>query len=203
MVAPPHDRAGRTISPVHALAAGEKLALALGLVVFIAAMPRQWWYLLLPVGVLLVLGVWLSKVSWRGLAMRMLAIEPVVIGVSALALFGPEGWRAFVLLVARCSLCALTMVLLASTTPLTDLLGLLKRARVPSILLMTLTLMYRYQFVLVDEAARMKRARASRTLAPRRSLEWRAGASVIGQLFIRSTERAERIFAAMCARGWR
>jgi energy-coupling factor transporter transmembrane protein EcfT len=28
-------------------------------------------------------------------------------------------------------------------------------------------------------------------------------ATVISQLFIRSSERAERIYAAMCARGWR
>ena len=27
-------------------------------------------------------------------------------------------------------------------------------------------------------------------------------ATVIGHLFIRSSERAERIYAAMCARGW-
>ena len=29
------------------------------------------------------------------------------------------------------------------------------------------------------------------------------GGAVIGRLFVRSTERAERIHAAMCARGWK
>jgi cobalt/nickel transport system permease protein len=67
----------------------------------------------------------------------------------------------------------------------------------------TLALMHRYLFVLADEAERMSRARASRTFTPRRRVRWPALASVAGQLFLRASERAERIYAAMCARGWR
>jgi energy-coupling factor transporter transmembrane protein EcfT len=33
--------------------------------------------------------------------------------------------------------------------------------------------------------------------------EWRLLATVIGQLFVHTTERAERIYMAMCARGWK
>jgi cobalt/nickel transport system permease protein len=64
-------------------------------------------------------------------------------------------------------------------------------------------LMYRYIFVLIDETQRMRRARLSRTFEKRRAPSWRSASAVIGQLFVRSTERAERIFAAMSARGWR
>jgi len=63
--------------------------------------------------------------------------------------------------------------------------------------------MYRYLFVLVDEAQRMKRARASRTFTVRRGRSWRTLATVVSQLFIRASERAERIYGAMCARGWK
>jgi cobalt/nickel transport system permease protein len=63
--------------------------------------------------------------------------------------------------------------------------------------------MYRYLFVLVDEAERMQRARRSRTFTRLRTHAWESRASLVGQLFVRSTERAERIYAAMCARGWR
>ncbi|HUL77166.1 MAG TPA: CbiQ family ECF transporter T component, partial [Vicinamibacteria bacterium] len=59
----------------------------------------------------------------------------------------------------------------------------------------TIALMYRYLFVLIDEAGRMQRARASRTLRPSRAFEWRSTAALAGQLFLRSTERAERIYA--------
>ena len=80
---------------------------------------------------------------------------------------------------------------------------MLKAARVPALLVTTLSLMYRYMFVLLDEGQRMRRARLSRTFTGRRARSWRARASVLGQLFIRSSERAERIYGAMCARGWR
>jgi len=58
-------------------------------------------------------------------------------------------------------------------------------------------------FVLLDESQRMRRARLSRTFTGRQARSWRTRASVLGQLFIRSGERAERIYGAMCARGWR
>jgi cobalt/nickel transport system permease protein len=48
----------------------------------------------------------------------------------------------------------------------------------------------------------MRRARASRTFNQGRLRAWGTLATVIGQLFVRSTERAERIYAAMIARGW-
>jgi cobalt/nickel transport system permease protein len=63
--------------------------------------------------------------------------------------------------------------------------------------------MYRYVFVLIDETQRMRRARASRTFTSGRWHIWRSGTTIIGHLFVRATERAERIYAAMCARGWR
>jgi cobalt/nickel transport system permease protein len=75
--------------------------------------------------------------------------------------------------------------------------------RVPGLLITTIALMHRYLFVLADEAERMRRARASRTFARRRRFHWHTLASVAGQLFIRASERAERIYDAMCARGWK
>jgi cobalt/nickel transport system permease protein len=63
--------------------------------------------------------------------------------------------------------------------------------------------MHRYIFVLAEESARMARARASRTFNRNRPFAWVAAASVVGQLFIRASERAERVYDAMCARGWK
>jgi cobalt/nickel transport system permease protein len=63
--------------------------------------------------------------------------------------------------------------------------------------------MHRYVYVLADEAERMKRARASRAFAPGRRSQWLALSTVAGQLFVRASERAERIYGAMSARGWK
>jgi len=83
------------------------------------------------------------------------------------------------------------------------MLRVLRQMRVPALLITTLALMFRYLFVLADETQRMRRARASRTFARGRGVAWRTLATVAGQLFIRASERAERIYDAMCARGWK
>ena len=84
-----------------------------------------------------------------------------------------------------------------------DLLSGLRSLRIPGLLVTTLALTYRYLFLLVDEMERMQRARRSRTFTRHRLQAWRSLATVIAQLFVRTSERAERIYAAMCARGWK
>ena len=75
--------------------------------------------------------------------------------------------------------------------------------RLPVVMLTTLALMYRYLPLLTEESRRMQRARASRTFLPGKRLAWRNLSEILGRLFLRSAERAERIYLAMCARGWR
>ena len=196
------DRFSRLDSPVHRLPAAMKLVLALGLVVTVVLLPPTRLLLLgaVAVGVLLVAA--LSRIPWWFLARRLVLLEPLVLGVAFLALFQPGGWHLFLFLVAKCTLCLLVMVLLANTTPFAELLQVLRTVRLPALLVTTLSLMHRYLFVLADEAQRMRRARACRTFTRGRRFEWNALATVVSQLFIRASERAERIYGAMCARGW-
>ena len=62
--------------------------------------------------------------------------------------------------------------------------------------------MHRYLFVLADESARMRRARASRTFTAGRRFRWHTLSTIIAQLFLRASDRADRIYNAMQARGW-
>jgi cobalt/nickel transport system permease protein len=131
-----------------------------------------------------------------------LLLEPLVLGVAVLTLLRPNGWPVFLGIMMKSTLSLFAMILLSNTTPFTDLLAVLRRIHVPHILITILALMYRYLFVLIDEAERMRRARESRSPGAGRSSRWVAHAGLIGQLFVRSSERAERIYAAMSARGW-
>jgi cobalt/nickel transport system permease protein len=196
------DRYSRLRSPVHRLPAWVKLGAALAVVVVVLLLPATRAAWLAGAAVALVGVAAASRIPAGFLVRRVLLLEPFVLGVAILALFQPGGWRLFLLLVAKCTLCLLAMVLLSSTTPFADLLGVLRAAGMPALLVTTLSLLYRYLFLLVDEAQRMKRARASRTLGAGRARTWHTLATVVSQLFIRSSERAERIYAAMCARGW-
>ncbi len=96
-----------------------------------------------------------------------------------------------------------TVIILSNTTQFSELLSVLRRFHVPAIFITVLALMYRYLFVLIDETERMHRARLSRTFMKRKTQLWRTLATLVGQLFVRSTERAEKIYAAMTARGWK
>jgi cobalt/nickel transport system permease protein len=197
------DRHSRLDSPIHRLPAALKLGTALALVLTVLLVPASRPLGLAAVALVALAVAGLSRIPWGFLLRRMLLLELFVLGVAIMALFQPGGGRQFLFLVARCTICLLIMVLLANTTPFAELLRVLKVVRVPSLLVTTLSLMYRYLFVLVDEAQRMKRARASRTFTVRRGRSWRTLATVVSQLFIRASERAERIYGAMCARGWK
>ncbi|MFN8533660.1 MAG: cobalt ECF transporter T component CbiQ [Dehalococcoidia bacterium] len=119
------------------------------------------------------------------------------------------GLIRYLSIVARTWLAVQFAVLLTATTPIPELLIALRALRVPGPLVEIVALMIRYLTVLVDEAARLLRARSARSaaLADLRSggaLAWRAGVAgtMAGQLFLRSYERGERVTLAMAARGY-
>jgi cobalt/nickel transport system permease protein len=113
-----------------------------------------------------------------------------------------EGLLVLWNVVVKSWLSALGLILLSATTPFPRLLRGLERLGVPRVMVMILSFMYRYIFVLVDEAMRLGRARESRNLGG--GLLWRARTlgNMLGTLFLRSYERAERVYQAMLARGF-
>lgn len=204
MFPPLLDAYGRQDSPVRRLPTVVKLTVALAGLVGIVLIPTTCWEFFAGWGAVLAAVVFASKIPAGFLFRRMVLLEPLVLGVALLAWFQPHGGRIFGGIVVKSTLCLLTMLLLSNTTPFADLLQVLRRLGVPSLLITTLALMNRYLYVLAYEAERMGRARASRTFTRRSRFQtWKAAAALAGQLFVRSSERAERIYDAMCARGWR
>jgi cobalt/nickel transport system permease protein len=91
----------------------------------------------------------------------------------------------------------------------------MRSVRIPRLLVAMFGLMWRYLFVLVDEALRLMRARAARSGiarlpadAPRRrpggSMAWRGkvAGGMAGNLFLRAVDRSDRIYVAMLSRGY-
>ncbi len=188
---------------VHRLPAGLKLAVALGIVGVTVAAPVHWQIWFVAVGILLALVAVASRVPFGFLLRRLLLLSPFVAGVILANAYRPDFQGRWRLLAARSAICLFTVILLSNTTPFSRILAVLKHLRVPALLITTLALMHRYLFVLVEESERMRRARASRTLGRSRRLRWQILGSVVGHLFLRASERAERIYDAMCARGWK
>ena len=196
-------RHGSIDNPICRMPATLKLGVSLVIIVGTVLAPMNWTGWFFSVSLILLLTIVLSRTPPIFLLKRLLMLSPFVLGVVLVNSFQSGGRNHWPAVAAKSGLCLLTAILLSNTTPFSDMLRSLKSFRIPALLITTLALMHRYLFVLTDEAERMRRARLSRTFAPGRRFEWRSLSTVVGQLFIRASERAEHIYDAMCARGWK
>lgn len=111
------------------------------------------------------------------------------------------GWVSFFSILLRCALTVSAALLLIALTGFSPLCAALVRLGVPPIFATQLLFLYRYIFVLVQEASRMERARDLRALSPA-GKSWRVYGLMLGQLLLRTYDRATRIHQAMLCRGF-
>lgn len=169
----------------------------------LAPFPTAAGWTLAGLAVALLAAVLLCRVNFLQWSRRLLFLEPFALGAATLAFWQPHGGVIFACAVTRATLCLGALVLLGQTTPFAALLAALRAWHFPGLLCTTLMLLERYRSVLVEESARMRRARAARVFLARRTAHWQALGELLGQLFVRTLARTERLYAAMCARGWR
>lgn len=94
--------------------------------------------------------------------------------------------------------CAAALVL---TTPFVQILNALRWFKAPEVLVETLGFMYRYIFLLVDEAAAMKTAASVRGGYASPFSSFRTTGSIFAHIFLRAYDRSQRIAQAQRARG--
>jgi len=194
----------------------------LALVVAAATTPPGAGWTLASYGLALAMVLIAARVSLGYVATRAAIIMPFVALAAASAPFLKGGqvlWSARVLgvelsvyehglriagnVLARSCVALAGLITLTSVTPMEQLLESLRRLRTPAVAVMLAGFAYRYIFLLVDEAQRLRIARDSRT--PTRVPPLRAARTLgrmVGALFVRSFERAERVHRAMLARGY-
>ncbi|MCB0213372.1 MAG: cobalt ECF transporter T component CbiQ [Anaerolineae bacterium] len=159
-----------------------------------------------------------GRVLLAELFFLMLATVAVALSVSTRAPTDPEAWLLSlgpvwisstpaalynaINLVLRALGAASAMNFLALTTPLVDLVELMRRLRLSPILIDLMTVMYRFIFVLLESLNRMYAAQESRLgySSYRRSM---VSAGLLGsQLFIDTYRRSRRLQTALDARGY-
>jgi len=111
------------------------------------------------------------------------------------------GWISYASIVLRFLLTAGAALVLTATTSFTGICLALQKLKVPDVLVTQLLLLFRYIFVLGDEAHRMGQARRLRSFG-RRGMGWRIYGQMLGQLLLRTFARAQRIYLAMMCRGF-
>ena len=197
------DKFSRLNSPIHHLSSYVKLLFSIGIIFTVVIMPIYHQWVFLTLFTILILVLFLSKIPWYFIGGRLLFLEPFALGIAIMSLFQHNGFTIFLSILIKSTFCLLTVILLSNTTPFSEILSIFRRIGVPTLLITVLALTYRYLFVLIDEATRLRRARDSRIFVIRHSRIWLSLTSLMGQLFIRSTERSERIYTAMISRGWK
>ena len=208
--------AGDPASPIHRLDPRAKVLGFAGITVVGVSTPLAAWPAFVACGLALAAIAAVARVAPGVIWSRVRVILPLVLFVAVFVPFvrggptvevGPlslseQGLETFALVTAKATIGALSAVLLAATTSFPDILHGLERLRVPRLLTVIAGFMYRYVFVIADEARRMRAALAARAYRPRHLGQVAALGRMVTALFLRSYERGERVYLAMLARGY-
>jgi cobalt/nickel transport system permease protein len=173
-------------------------------------------YFLLLAGLVLVSGI-----PARFILKKSFEMMPIVMCIAAFVPFAKPGVALFTInlgsiclpvthtglllmwnVLIKAYLSIVCSILLINTTDFADLLKAFERLRVPGLLVMIVSFMYRYLFVIEDELERIQTARRSRSFRQHGWLQIKTLANIVGVLFIRSYEKAEVVYTAMCCRGY-
>jgi len=111
------------------------------------------------------------------------------------------GWISFLSIMLRFFLTVSTALAFIACTGFNNVCYALNRLGIPRIFSVQLLFLYRYIFVLAEEAARMIRARNLRSFDGKGNTLSVYG-SLAGHLLLRTINRAERIHTAMISRGF-
>ena len=84
-----------------------------------------------------------------------------------------------------------------------DTLKALEALKCPQVMILIFSFMYRYVFVVEDEFMKMRQAKKSRSVHHSWWREVKCLSNMIAVLFLRSCERAEAVYLAMCSRGFK
>ncbi|MEO8099581.1 MAG: energy-coupling factor transporter transmembrane component T [Acidobacteriota bacterium] len=188
------DQWSRGVSPLHALSAGVKLAALLGILIAISAAPT--YPTIITASGLLTIAAMVSGLPFTGLLSRAAFVLPFTAIFALLTWWSGDPERAL-LLVAKSFLSGFAAVLFAATTPLAAWTNTLRRCRFPSTLVTVIEFLYRYLFVVAQQAETMRWAARGRG-----GFRFDAAGGAVGALFARSWQRADGIHRAMLARGF-
>ena len=208
--------AGDPASPIHRLDPRAKIVGLAGVTLVAVSTPLRAWPAFVACALVLAAIAAIARIGIATIWTRLRAILPLVVFVAAFVPFarrGPAveigplslseaGLATFALVTAKATIGALGAVLLGATTPFPEVLHGLERLRAPRLLTVIAGFMYRYVFVIADEARRMRSALAARAYRPRHLGQAAALGRLVTGLFLRSYERGERVYLAMVARGY-
>ncbi|MBU0674277.1 MAG: cobalt ECF transporter T component CbiQ [Proteobacteria bacterium] len=124
----------------------------------------------------------------------------IVAQIGPLAISG--GWVSFLSLLLRFTLTIGAALLLIATTGFAAICMAMERLGTPRVFTVQLLLLYRYLFILIEEVVRMIRAHSLRSFSAKGRITYRVFLQMLGNLLLRTIDRAQRIHMAMLSRAF-
>lgn len=199
---------------IHRLHPGAKLIATLIYIVTVVSFDRYTFGRLIPYVFYPFILMALSETPWKMVVKRVLLALPFVVlaGLSniifdtdpaiRLGEFAiSQGVLSCFAIVFRTFLCVTAVLILVAVTPFAHLSGQLRRIHIPEIFILLFEMTYRYIGSLLEETSSMYMAYQLRH-THQKGLEMKHMGPFVGQLLLRSFDRAERIYAAMKCRGY-
>lgn len=208
------DALARRNTFIHRLDPRIKVAVAAIFIICVVSFDKYVISAMLPFALFLMLAAGLAEIPAGFLLKKLLIVSPfaVMVGifnplldqqqmmqVGPVALSG--GWLSFFSILLRFSLTVSAVLLLIASTGFNGVCMAMVKLGMPRIFAVQLLMLYRYIFVLIDEGVRMYQARALRTFKGR-GMGMKTFSHLVGQLLLRTIDRAERIHLAMLCRGF-
>ncbi len=201
-------------SAVHAMNAGAKLLCTVIYILVVMSFDKYDLSGLIPMLLWPVLMYQISGIPVRTCFYKLRIVLPLVMAVG---LFNPFLDREMILqignigvsggvismltLMLKGVLCLMASFLLVATTPFDNICAVLRKVHFPAMLVTLLLLTYRYVGVMTEELAVMTDAYHLR--APgQKGIHVSAWGSFLGQMILRSMDRAQELYASMLLRGY-
>lgn len=201
-------------SRIHSLDPRAKLLTTLFFIIYVVSFNKYEIVRILPFFFFPVLHVGMADLPVFFLLRKLMLVAPFVLFVG---IFNPfldreillhvgslevsGGWLSLISIVLRFILTVGAALLLISTTGFPAICMALEKMGVPKILTVQLLLLYRYLFVLIEESIRMMRAYTLRSFSQKK-LRLRIFMQLLGNLLLRTLDRAQRIHMAMLTRAF-
>ncbi|NES99720.1 MAG: energy-coupling factor transporter transmembrane protein EcfT [Sphaerospermopsis sp. SIO1G1] len=174
-----------------------RLQISLVIVIGAAFLKHYAWNNLFVYGAIALMWMVILKVSIRKLS-GLLGAELIFLSLVAL----PLGWEKASFLMVRSLICLITMNSFLLTLPPHSFGIALKGLPIPAPLKENLLLAGQYLEILLSEITRMQRSAKLRGLNGAGGWLRYTSAAMIGALYIRTLDRAERVYGAMVTRGY-
>lgn len=197
------ERWAQRRSPLHSRDARAKILALLAFLIAVATTPPGASLRIAAFAAVALCGVLVGRLPLFGLLVRAGIVLPFSIVFALVSWFAGDHMRA-ISLIEKTYLSAIAVLVVAGTTPLPALLRGFESLGAPRVLISVIQFLYRYLFVISEQAQHMRVAAACRAGLRKisRRNRFQAAAGALGVLFARSYHRADGIYRAMLARGF-